>query len=256
MPEPKRPSARREDGAPSNWDRYIELLGRRRVPENMQRWYVLRVEEFLKATQSRPLSQLTKDEVAGYFARVSSENRLADWQFRQLVEAMQLLLVDLAQVSAAKEVDWDYWKEAGKELNPNHPTIAKELAPGLPAQRNVDGPRFARSAAAFPVLERLARTIRAMRYSIRTEQSYMDWCRRFLAFCAPAPEEQLGAADVQRFLTHLAVDRSVAAGSTCFPAAGCHRIRSRGRCAAIICTSPPCSGRSSRPRKGPLSPSG
>jgi integron integrase len=162
---------------------------------------------------SQRMSQLTKDDVAGYFARASSENRLADWQFHQLVDAIQLLLVDLAQVSAAKEVDWDYWKEAGKELNPNYPTIAKELAPGLPAQRNVHGPRFARSAAAFPVLERLARTIRAMRYSIRTEQSYMDWCRRFLAFCAPAPEEQLGAADVQRFLTHLAVDRSVAANT-------------------------------------------
>ena len=213
MPSPKRPSARREDGAPTNWDRYVELLGRRRVPQNMQRWYVLRVEEFLKAMESRPLSQLAREEVTGYFGRVSSQNRLADWQFRQLVDAVQLLLVDLAQAPAAKEVDWDYWKEAGKELDSNHPTIAKEQPPGRPAKQNGRGPRFGRSAAAFPVLERLARTIRAMHYSIRTEQSYMDWCHRFLAFCADTPEEQLGAADVQRFLTHLAVDRSVAANT-------------------------------------------
>jgi len=43
-------------------------------------------------------------------------------------------------------------------------------------------PRFSRSAQTFPILEDLARTIRAMQYSIRTEQSYVDWCHRLLPF--------------------------------------------------------------------------
>ncbi|MBP8290819.1 MAG: hypothetical protein KAX51_13635, partial [Chromatiaceae bacterium] len=34
--------------------------------------------------------------------------------------------------------------------------------------------------------------IRAMQYSIRTEQSYVDWCHRFLAFCGETPTERLG----------------------------------------------------------------
>ena len=50
-----------------------------------------------------------------------------------------------------------------------------------------------------------------MQYSIRTEQAYVDWCHRFLAFCGDTPTAALGVEDVQRFLTHLAVDRSVAA---------------------------------------------
>jgi hypothetical protein len=31
-----------------------------------------------------------------------------------------------------------------------------------------------------------------MQYSIRTEQAYVDWCRRFLAFRSDAPTARLG----------------------------------------------------------------
>jgi integron integrase len=50
-----------------------------------------------------------------------------------------------------------------------------------------------------------------MQYSIRTEQSYVDWCHRFLLFCGSKPLDALGVPDVQRFLSHLAVERSVSA---------------------------------------------
>ena len=113
-------------------------------------------------------------------------------------------MVELSQAPAGKGIDWDWWKAGGRVLEADHPTIGKSQAPAA-------GPRFARGAAAFPLLETLARAIRAMQYSIRTEQAYVDWCQRFLAFCGDKPTESLGVEDVQRFLTHLAVDRSVAA---------------------------------------------
>lgn len=66
-------------------------------------------------------------------------------------------------------------------------------------------------ATRFPLLETLARTIRAMRYSIRTEQSYVDWGIRFLTFRGDKPAESPGVEDLQRFLSYLAIDRSVSA---------------------------------------------
>jgi integron integrase len=77
----------------------------------------------------------------------------------------------------------------------------------------MSGASFARSAATFPVLEALARTIRSKHYSIRTEQSYVDWCSRFLLFCDGKPLDRIGAADVQRFLSHLAVEKNVSAST-------------------------------------------
>lgn len=153
MPSPDAHPNRREDGAPSNWDRYLDLLARKGVPENARRWYVRRVEDFLKEVRPESLSRLTEGEVTGYLQQVSSRSNLVDWQFRQLVDALQLLLVDLAQVHTGKMVDWDYWKAGGTALAPNHPThragpapfaIACEAAasaPMLPAAETPPSPR-------------------------------------------------------------------------------------------------------------------
>ena len=130
-----------------------------------------------------------------------------------MVDVVQLLLIDLAQVSAGKQVDWDYWKEAAKTLGTHHPALAKEQAPGYRIAAGVAGPTSARSAEGFPVLESLARAIRSKQYSIRTEQSYVDWCHRFLRFCGDKPVAEVGAKDVQRFLGYLAVERNVAAST-------------------------------------------
>jgi len=68
-------------------------------------------------------------------------------------------------------------------------------------------------------LKQLARTLRAQRYALRTEQTYVDWCHRFLLFVAAQPAASaeslaiIGKHDVERFLAHLAVDRNVAASA-------------------------------------------
>jgi hypothetical protein len=40
----------------------------------------------------------------------------------------------------------------------------------------------------------LARTIRAKQYSIRTEQSYVDWSHRFLRLCGEKSTSEISAA--------------------------------------------------------------
>jgi site-specific recombinase XerD len=214
MPQVNTTRTRREDGSPSNWDRYLDLLIRREVPAKSRPWYVRRVEDFLRDLKPAALSALTADQVTDYLRRMSARSDLADWQMRQIVDALRLLLVDLAQVPAGKGVDWDDWWEGQRTLAPEHATIARSTA--LSAEDGADPtaigvPRFSRSAQTFPILEDLARTIRAMQYSIRTEQSYVEWCHRFLLFCGSKPLDALGVPDVQRFLSHLAVERSVSA---------------------------------------------
>jgi hypothetical protein len=159
--------AHHADGSPSNWQRYLDLLQQRGVPETAQRWYVRRVEEFLDTLKPKALSTLNADQVTDYLRRLSQRPDLADWQRRQTVEALRLLLVDLAQTQAGNGVDWDLWWETSSTAqNTENPPET--------------GPRFARSTQRFPILKDLSRTIRAMQYSIRTEQSYLDWRHRFL----------------------------------------------------------------------------
>ncbi len=67
--------------------------------------------------------------------------------------------------------------------------------PGPPAAELPVGPGFAHAAGEVPLLKTLVRTIRAIQYSIRTEQAYVDWCRRFLAFRGDAPTARLGVEE-------------------------------------------------------------
>lgn len=55
--------------------------------------------------------------------------------------------------------------------------------------------------------------IRRRYYSRRTEEAYVHWVRRFIYFCGKRHPRELGEAEVTAFLSHLAVDRSVAAST-------------------------------------------
>ncbi len=55
--------------------------------------------------------------------------------------------------------------------------------------------------------------IRLKHYSIRTEQTYVEWVRRFVQFCRGRHPRDVGAVEVEAFLTHLAVEGRVAAST-------------------------------------------
>lgn len=55
--------------------------------------------------------------------------------------------------------------------------------------------------------------LRTRHYSIRTEQAYIDWARRFILFHGKRHPQDMGAAEVEAFLSHLAVQRQVAAST-------------------------------------------
>jgi integron integrase len=64
-----------------------------------------------------------------------------------------------------------------------------------------------------PFLESLASFMRARNYSKRTIETYCYWIKHFILFCGKQHPDQLGAADVERYLTWLAVQRDVSPGT-------------------------------------------
>lgn len=59
----------------------------------------------------------------------------------------------------------------------------------------------------------MRQAIRTRHYSYRTEEAYVGWIRRFVLFHNKRNPAEMGAAEVSRFLTALAVDRQVAAST-------------------------------------------
>ena len=60
------------------------------------------------------------------------------------------------------------------------------------------------------LLDQVRNTIRLKQYSIRTEQAYIDWIKRFIFFHGKRHPNDLAEEEVAQFLTHLARDLDVA----------------------------------------------
>ena len=63
------------------------------------------------------------------------------------------------------------------------------------------------------LLDQVRDRIGRKHYSIRTEQAYVDWIRRFILHHKKRHPRDMGAAEVEAFLTHLAVARRVSAST-------------------------------------------
>ncbi len=63
------------------------------------------------------------------------------------------------------------------------------------------------------LLDRVRDAIRLKHYSIRTEETYVDWIKRYILFHHKRHPQKMGSSEIEAFLTHLAVDRNVAAST-------------------------------------------
>jgi integron integrase len=74
-------------------------------------------------------------------------------------------------------------------------------------------PTTAAVASSPKLLDRVRWHLRVKHYSIRTEQTYVDWIRRYILFHRKRHPNEMGEREVSEFLTHLAVDKHVAAST-------------------------------------------
>ena len=64
------------------------------------------------------------------------------------------------------------------------------------------------------LLDQVKEVLRYHHYAYRTEQTYCDWILRYLKFHGGSTHpRQMGKAEIERFLSHLAVQGNVAAST-------------------------------------------
>jgi integron integrase len=63
------------------------------------------------------------------------------------------------------------------------------------------------------LLDQVRAVIRRKHYSIRTEATYIDWITRYVRFHGMRHPKEMGAPEIEAFLTHLAIEGNVAAST-------------------------------------------
>lgn len=155
-------------------------------------WLGVRMQNFERAFPGR-VGKVALADVCGYLDGLI-KNGLADWQMRQALDAIGMLMsygyqrpdLDIPHLREG----WGNWKNEKAGI---------KAPPALPADESV--------------IERLRRVLRVAHYSLRTEEAYTQWWQRFAEFSSEKPETELGPDEVRSFLEHLAVEREVSAAT-------------------------------------------
>ena len=85
--------------------------------------------------------------------------------------------------------------------------------PDQPSNPSSSFPQETSSPNGKKLLDQLRDTIRAKHYSRRTEQTYVDWCKRYILYHNKRHPAEMDVPEIQAFILHLATERSVAAST-------------------------------------------
>ena len=160
------------------FDNYLKCLHKASIPEKQRRWYVIRLEAFIKAHSERKIKSLTGQDIHQYLDMIGRQNNLAGWQFYQCVDAIRILYCAQFSSPACKDVDWEFWRNSARQLDIDHPSTARQLTPeelGYLKEKNSTGPLQETRRSNRDLLRRLASEIRRRSYAYRTEQTYEQW---------------------------------------------------------------------------------
>jgi integron integrase len=149
------------------------------VPDKLIPYYEKWVSRYVEAL--RELGAATDDETGmnAFTARLKTEWK--DWHVDQARQAIRHYL---------------YYKRHSRY----RPAFDESAAAG-------------KSVGEAALTEELVKVMRLMHLSARTEHAYRGWVSRFLAFVGTRKPSSIDERDVRSFLSHLAVDRKVAAAT-------------------------------------------
>lgn len=175
-------------------------------------YYVRWAEAWIKAR-----GQLSAERTQAYFDALGRSTQLADWQFRQAVDAARILACDILAIPWAASFDWQGLSDQAHALESDHRTLAREtiriraelpvLPPATPAQAACVEEELTR------ITDVLRRAIRLKNMAMATEETYINWNRRFIRFCfqmlGQSPQVA-GPEAITAYLDFLALERNVA----------------------------------------------
>ena len=175
-------------------------------------YYVRWAEAWLKAHGNR-----SADTTSAYFDALGRSTHLADWQYRQAVDAARILACEVLLRPWAASFDWQGLADQAKSLEPSHRTLGREciqvravLPP--PPPPDPTNPLPETGAEVERIVDALRRAIRLGGLAFATEQTYVHWCIRFTRFCLERLRQTPhsgGTAAITAYLDYLALEGQV-----------------------------------------------
>ncbi len=184
------------------WAGFRKSVIRCGISESDADWYAKWGEKFAVSIKGKPLRQRTGEDILSFISKLKNDKRIQKWQIDQARKALYILyykhLKIPLNIDESKKSSLEMAHEGSKEKE----IFRDNLSTKKEFEKSNKG-----------LIEKIKREIRYRHYSIKTEQSYLDWVIRFLTFHEGAPAETLTHDDIRRYLDYLALNRKVAAST-------------------------------------------
>jgi len=151
------------------------ILRSQHLPEKRIPFYLRWVSRFHEFCSRQHLDGMGMEAIAPYLQDLAKDHE--DWQVQQAKEAVRL---------------YRYFR-------------------GLSEPNRGEQPQSSGQTSWQPLEDEMVRALRLRHRSYRTEQSYLQWLKRFGAYLGFKEPRSVSQQDLEHFLSHLAVDRKVSA---------------------------------------------
>jgi integron integrase len=172
------------------WKEYNDLLIKLKIPRGICKYYIGWVRQFIIFLNGMPVHQSSHEIVQSFFTNLNNNPELQIWQVEQAHEALNVLFNDYLKINIYNQVHQE--PEKFRDDSRDKPWM----------QTNYGN-----------LLEKVVTEIRVKHYSIRTEEAYTAWVRRFLSFCGAKDTSTLSAEHIKNYLDYLANKRNVASST-------------------------------------------
>jgi len=191
--------------------RFLQRLAELPIKPAAHGYYVRWAEAWNKA-----LGHRSAERTQAFFDALGRSSHLADWQFRQAVDAVYILAHDVLDLPWAATFDWQGLSDQARLLEYDHPTLGRENIPvraELPAPpAEPSGPLPDTDAEIARIADALRRAIRLAGLAYTTEKTYVHWTVRFTRFCLEylkqTPQDAVPPG-ITAYLEYLALERHV-----------------------------------------------
>jgi integron integrase len=188
----------------AKWLHWVaELPEVMQVPEGEREWVLVWVQQILIYLAGNGISAPEEKDIRAFMEWRQSQGEV---RFRDQIEQAGFYLLNVIRREPEQFAESIARTQAAPTLDDGY--VPRNFSSGqsanAPARRN---------GKPGGLLERMRTVLRTKHYSLRTEDAYVHWVKRFILFHGKRNPAEMGADEVREFLEHIAVDRSVSAST-------------------------------------------
>jgi integron integrase len=198
------------DPAPRWPEGYFVVLAEAGIPAKQHPFFAHWVRQFFSGNPGRARRSLGVAEMRRFLASVRADPSMAPWQVKQAKDALVLYYEQFRGISLGDLSGLE--SEEAPAQTERIPVPRKvDLQEAVPPPQAV--PSAAGRADMRALRKAVQKTLRLEHYALRTEKTYWQWIRKFVAYHQGRKPSEMGAAEIHAFLSHLALNENVAAST-------------------------------------------